>query len=161
MAPRPKKLDDDHTPAGHLRAAGLRDVLGYQLAQASVFANRVFMAEVGGPQDLRTVEYTVLQLICENPACSPVQLAKALSVTKPNITMWVDRLVGRGLVQRSPSQSDKRVQELRPTEAGAALARTATDRLHAGEAAALAELSPGERAILAELLHKVARTAAR
>jgi DNA-binding MarR family transcriptional regulator len=151
----------DETPAGHLAAAGLRHVLGYQLAQAGVVCTRVFMREVGDAHDLRPVEYTVLHLIAETPACSSVRLAKALSVTKPNITMWVERLVARGLVQRTPSASDKRSHELRATDAGAALVARATQSLVAGEVAALAHLSPGERVMLAELLQKLARGAAR
>jgi DNA-binding MarR family transcriptional regulator len=147
----------DETPGGHLVATGLRDVLGYQLAQAAVATTAVFAQQVGGPHDLRPVEYTLLQLIAENPGTSPVRLAQALAVTKPNITMWVDRLVGRGLVQRSPSASDKRAQELHTTRAGATLAQAATRALHGAEAQALRHLSAGERAILTELLHKVAR----
>ena len=144
-----------------LAAGGLKDVLGYQLAQAAVTTSRVFQREVGLPHELRPVEYTVLQLIADNPGSAPVALARELSVTKPNITMWVDRLVGRGLVQRSPSSSDKRAQELRTTAAGAVLAGQAAARLNAGEQAALAGLSAGERVILAELLHKVARAGQR
>ena len=140
-----------------LAAGGLADVLGYQLAQASVTTSRVFQHAVGAPHGLRPVEYTVLQLIAENPATSPVKLAKVLSVTKPNMTMWVERLVGRGLVQRSPSSSDKRAQELRTSDEGQALAARATALLRDSEKAVLAALSAGERAILSELLHKVAR----
>jgi DNA-binding MarR family transcriptional regulator len=156
---KPKRQALDETPSGHLAATGLNGVLGYQLAQAAVATTAVFVQEVGGPQDLRPVEYTVLQLVAENPGTSPVRLAKALAVTKPNITMWVDRLVGRGLVKRSPSASDKRAQELRTTAAGAALAKAATAALRSAEERALRHLSAGERAILAELLHKVARSA--
>jgi DNA-binding MarR family transcriptional regulator len=148
----------DETPVGHMSAAGLRDVLGYQLAQAAVVTTGVFQREVGLPHELRPVEYTVLQLVAENPGTSPVQLAKALSVTKPNITMWVDRLVGRGLVERSPSARDKRAQELHTTRTGAELAHTATTRLRAAEQAAMKALSSGERAILGELLQKIARS---
>jgi DNA-binding MarR family transcriptional regulator len=145
-----------HPRGDALSAAGLADVLGYQLAQAAVTTSRVFQRTVGTPHALRPVAYTVLQLIAENPGTSPVKLAKVLSVTKPNITMWVDRLVDRGLVQRSPSSSDKRAQELRTTADGQALAARATALLCEGEKASLSALSAGERAILAELLHKVA-----
>ncbi len=151
----PKRAPTD-TPAGRMAEAGLHDVIGHQLAQATVVTSAVFQREVGGPHQLRPVEYTVLQLIAQNPGTSPVQLAKALAVTKPNITMWVDRLVGRGLAERTPSPSDGRSQQLRPTTAGAALAREATAKLRAAESAALHLLSAAERAILAELLHKVA-----
>lgn len=145
----------DPTPAGQLSAHGLRQVIGYQLAQAAVVCNAVFLREVGVPHGLRPVEYTVLQLIADNPGCSSVRLAKALAVTKPNITMWVDRLVSRGLVLRQASETDKRSHALHATADGLALARRATASLEAAEAAALAHLSPGERVMLAELLRKL------
>ena len=158
---RHKAASADYTPAGHLVASGLKGVLGYQLAQAAVVCGKVFMREVGVPHGLRPVEYTVLQLVVENPGCSSVRMAKALAVTKPNITMWVERLVTRGLVKRSPSTSDKRSYELNATAAGAALAAQATASVQAGEAVAMVHLSTGERTILAELLNKLARSAQR
>ena len=161
MPQRSKRALEDCTPDGHLVAVGLKEILGYQLAQAAVVTSAVFQREVGGPHELRTVEYTVLQLIAENPGCSPVRLAKALAVTKPNITMWVDRLVGRGLVQRTPSLSDKRAQELRTTAEGERLAQAATTSLRTAEADSMAGLSHGERAILLELIQKVARSSVR
>jgi DNA-binding MarR family transcriptional regulator len=159
--PGSKRRLPDETPSGHLAASGLSGVLGYQLAQAAVLTTQVFQRHVGGPHELRPVEYTMLQLIAENPGTSPVRLAKALAVTKPNITMWVDRLVARGLVERSPNVRDKRVQELRVTPGGQSLAAQATAQLRESEKAALHGLSAGERAILTELLHKVALGAAR
>ncbi|MGZ5181914.1 MAG: MarR family winged helix-turn-helix transcriptional regulator [Ramlibacter sp.] len=145
----------DLTPAGSLEEARLQQVLGYQLAQANIVTDAIFRSEVGQPLDLRPVEYTVLTLIAENPGGSLARLARALSVTPPNITALVDRLEGRGLVQRSASAQDRRAQVLAVTRKGADLARKATDRILAAEQAALA-LSAGEQAILAELLHKVA-----
>ena len=136
---------------------GLASVLGWQLAQASVAANAVFMREVGEVLDLRPVEYTILALVHENPGLSSARLAQLLSVSPPNITVWIDRLVGRGWVQREPSATDRRERLLRATDDGAQLAMQATARLVAGEREAFAHLTPGERAILAELLHKLAR----
>lgn len=143
------------TPAGRLEEARLSMVLGYQLAQASIVTDAIFTREVGEPLQLRRVEYTVLTLIAENPGGSPARLARALAVTPPNITALVDRLVGRGLVQRRASDEDRRGQALTVTRAGADLVRKSTERIVDAERAALA-LTSGEQAILAELLHKVA-----
>lgn len=147
----------DVTPAGHLVEAGLQQVMGYQLAQAGITTDTVFRAQVNGPLGLRRVEYTLLMLIRENPACSPARLARALNVTAPNITMWVDRLVELGWVTRERNESDRRAQHLSLSPAGAQLAAEATQRLIDGERQVTAALSPGERALLVELLHKVAR----
>jgi DNA-binding MarR family transcriptional regulator len=155
MSPKnPPKTDT--TPAGRLVEAGLRQIVGYGIAQAAITANDVFTAKVGKPLSLRRVEYTLLMLIQENPACSASRLARALDVTAPNITMWIDKLEERGWVVREKSQVDRRSQHLRLSPKGARLATEATQRLIEGERAALARLSPAERAMLTELLHKVA-----
>src|SRR2546428_14046775 len=86
----------DATPAGHLVEAQLHRVLGYQLAQAAIATTAVYTQAVGEPFGLRPVEFTILSLIDQNPGGSPAQLAKALAVTAPNITMWVDRLEAQG-----------------------------------------------------------------
>lgn len=130
-------------------------VLGYQLAQASIVTDAVFRAEVGEPLQLRPVEYTVLTLISENPGGSAARLARALAVTPPHITAILDRLAGRGLVQRNASAEDRRTQVLSVTRSGADLVRKATQLIVEAERAIL-KLTAGEQAILAELLHKVA-----
>ena len=148
--------DDDTTPAGRLSEASLHQVLGYQLAQATIVTNAIFAERVNGPFELRPVEYTVLALIHENPDVSATRLARALAVTAPNIAAWIDRLEKRGLVRRIPHDTDRRAQYLRATAQGAALASKATESVLAGERSALAGLSKGERMILVELLHKLA-----
>lgn len=149
--PRP-----DTTPAGRLDEARLHDVLGYQIAQAAIVTTQAFSSAVGERFGLRPVEYTVLTLIAENPGGSAARLARALAVTAPNITMWIDRLESRGLVRREQSTSDRRSLVLHATPEGQAVARAATERILAAEREALSHLSVGERAILVELLHKVA-----
>ena len=146
----------DVTPAGRLEEARLHQVLGYQMAQATIVTSAVFQAHAGEPFGLRPVEYTLLTLIVENPGGTLVRLARALAVTAPNITMWVDKLEARGLVRRQPSPTDRRAQVLHATPEGEALARQATQSILEAERAALSTLSPAEHAMLVELLHKVA-----
>ena len=146
----------DVTPAGRLEEARLHQVLGYQMAQATIVTNAVFQAHASEPYGLRPVEYTLLTLIVENPGGTLVRLARALAVTAPNITMWIDKLEERGLVRRQPSTTDRRAQVLQATPEGEALARQATQSILEAERAALTTLSPAEHAMLVELLHKVA-----
>lgn len=145
----------DLTPAGQLEEARLQKVLGYQLAQAAIVTDAIFFEQVGKPMSLRPVEYTVLTLIAENPGGSLVRLARALSVTPPNISTMVDRLEGKGLIARRASEEDRRAQVLHATSKGADLVRKATQKIVQAESELL-PLSAGEQAILAELLHKVA-----
>jgi DNA-binding MarR family transcriptional regulator len=144
------------TPAGKLNEASLHGLIGYQLAQAAITTTAVFDHLAGAADQVRPVEFTLLCLIAENPGVSSARLAKALAVTKPNITMWVDRLEARGLVARRPSQTDKRSTELKVTSAGQKLAKRVRLGLLEGEAMALHALSAAEKAMLIELLHRVA-----
>lgn len=146
----------DRTPLTRLSEAQLHGVMGYQLAQASIVTTQVFSSAVGAVCALRPVEYTMLALVQANPDVTARQLARGLAVTPPNVAVWLDRLESRGLVQRSRSTADARVQHIRATAAGSALALQSTQRLLDNEAAALASLSAAERAMLVELLHKVA-----
>jgi len=145
------------TPAGGLGEAKLNQILGYQLAQAAIVTYSVFERLVRSPLDLRPVEYTILTLVKENPGVSPAQLSKALAVTRPNITSWIDKLERRGLVTREKNVSDGRAQHLRATERGSALAAKTTRILVDGERQAFSTLTPVEQMMLTELLHKLAQ----
>lgn len=146
----------ERTPQAQLSEAGLHAIVGYQLAQATIVTDQVYDEQVGHDGGLRRVEYTLLALVKANPDVSARQLARALSVTPPNIAIWLDRMETRGLVARTRSASDARVQHVRLTEDGQRCVAHATALLLQAEQAALAALSPAERAILVELLHKVA-----
>jgi DNA-binding MarR family transcriptional regulator len=152
----PHRAAPDQTPAGHLSEAGLQGILGYQLAQARLTTQAVYQATVGQPQALRPVEFTILALVDHNPDVTARQLARALAVAPPNLTTWLERLEQRGLVARVRSETDRRSQHVRATAAGTRLARETARQVIAAEALALESLSPAERALLLELLHKVA-----
>ena len=147
---------EEFTPLARLAEAGMHDIVGYQLAQAGIVTTQVFSAAVGVPFDLRPVEFTILTLIHENPDVTARQLARALAVTPPNIALWIERLEARELIVRQRSQADSRALHIRTTGAGAALSSEAVQRLLEGEQQALRALSAAERAMLVELLHKVA-----
>ncbi len=146
----------DRTPLARLAEGGVHAILGYQLAQAAIVTNQVFDERVGRLGELRRVEYTLLALVQGNPDVTARQLARALAVTPPNIAIGLDRLEQRGLVTRTRSERDARMQHVRLTRAGAALVEASTRQLLEGEQTALDTLTPAERAMLVELLHKVA-----
>jgi len=151
-----RKTTKSLTPAGRLQEARLHDVIGYQVAQASIVTLAVFHRAAGTALELRPAEYTLLVLIKENPGGTAARFARALAVTAPNITMWLDKLERRGLVTREASETDRRTLHLHVTEKGRRIADEATQRIVEMEREAFAHLSPGERAILVELLHKLA-----
>jgi DNA-binding MarR family transcriptional regulator len=148
--------ETDRTPLARLAEAGMHAIVGYQLAQAAIVTNQVFDERVGRRGGLRKVELTILGLVQGNPDVTARQLARALAVTPPNIAVWIDKLESRGLIARTRSDADARMQHIRITREGAALVDRALKELREGELAALAPLSAAERAMLGELLHKVA-----
>ena len=85
-------------------------------------------------------------------------MSKELGISLPNTVLWLDRVSSKGLIEREPSRSDRRSNHLRLTAAGGCEAKEATAALVSAEATVLDALSVGERAILLELLHKVAYT---
>ena len=132
-------------------------IAGYRLAQASVATSAVFQRHVGQPQDLRPVEFTVLALACANPGAGAAQLARALAMTKPHMTLCLGRLEARKLVRRQSSQTDGRVIEVHASAQGSRLVADGLKRLQTAEREALSALSPAELAMLLELLAKAAR----
>lgn len=152
------KLAMESTPAGRLREGALQNLLGYQLAQASIVTIGLFQDVVGNAHSLRTVEYTLLALIHANPLVSPAQLTKALGLSAPYITNGLDKLAGRGLIVRETNENDRRGFHLSVTSQGEALVQDLTARLLENEKASFKTLTPAEHLMLAELLHKLARS---
>lgn len=148
--------DADRTPAARLTESPMHGIIGYQIAQAAIVTDHIFDTQVGRPGDLRKVEFTILALVQGNPGVTARQLARALAVTPPNIAVWLERLASRGYVERERSAQDARVQHIHCTPAGARLVSKAVQQVVQAEAEALNTLSAAERAMLVELLHKVA-----
>lgn len=153
-----KPRNEVSTPEGRLNEESLQWILGYQLAQASIVTIRNYQDVAGEPFNLKTVEYTMLALIQENPGVSPAQLAKALGLSAPYVTTGLEKLSRRGLVAREINANDGRRHHLSVTKAGAELGTKMTRLIHEGERANIKTLSAAEQLMLAELLHKLARS---
>jgi len=147
---------DGESSSAALDDASLRHLLGHHLAQADVPAKKAFLRQIGEPLQLRPVEFSLLVLVAHNDNVTQKQLSQALSVSAPNITIVLDRLVERELVTRTRSDVDRRSQHVRLTRKGLSLARRAQEVSLTMEREALGALSEAERAMLFELLQKVA-----
>jgi DNA-binding MarR family transcriptional regulator len=153
--PAPK----DKQKAPGIDQSCLQHLLGYQIARADVPTRRTFAEHIGKPLELSPVEFSCLVLLAFNPGATPKQLAEALAMVAPAVTVLLDRLEKRGLIERARSDSDRRAQLVTLTPAGQALALKAHALSMDMERALLGALSAAERAILIELLQKVARAA--
>jgi len=96
-------------------------------------------------------------LVANNPGVTAKQLSQALVVTAPNITILIDKMSEKGLLERVRSETDRRAQNIHLTSAGDKLAKRALGVSRTMEQEVLRHLSEGERVMLLELLQKVAR----
>lgn len=83
------------------------------------------------------------------------ELASALNIDPPNVTVLVDELESQGLVRRRPHPTDRRAKLVEATRKGKALARTANDIL-ASPPPPLAELDAKDLATLRRILGLIA-----
>ncbi len=145
---------DEPLDAGHIE-----HVVGYLLAIASVTTREYYHQNIGRPYELRPVEFTLLMLLLGNPGASPKQLGRALRMPAPNVTVLLDRMVARGLVERRRSATDGRALEVRLTADGEAMARRTHDISATMEDSLLERFTPGERVLLRELLLRLGKPA--
>ena len=68
------------------------------------------------PFGLKSCHASYLLEICRNPGISQDTLVRRICINKSNIARQIVVLEEGGFVERKPSQEDKRVMELYPTE---------------------------------------------
>ena len=143
-------------PRRALDDSALAHLVGYAASRAALEMRKVF-AQHMEPFDLRIAEFTILMLVATNGDVNQKQLGDALDISPPNMAVTLDRMVERGWVERVRSTHDRRAQHVHLTAKGRTLAER-TRRISATmEEPALAMLSAAERALLIELLRKIAR----
>jgi DNA-binding MarR family transcriptional regulator len=134
--------------------------IGEALTRASAITDQIFSEFVGDAYGLRRMEFVLLQVITRNPGINQKGLTEVVGVSAPHISLVLDRLLKRGLIDRQHSSNDGRQRCIQLTRLGHDLARQANRSLLRGEALALSALSPAERTFLGELLLRVAHARA-
>jgi DNA-binding MarR family transcriptional regulator len=152
----PASPSDDTRPSGDvLDQSRLTHLVGYAASRAAITMRRVFVRHLG-PLDLKVVEFSILVLVASNHQINQKRLGQALDVSAPNMAVTLDRLVERGWVERVRGTQDRRAQHIHLTPKGQELVHRAEKIAATMENASLRVLSPAERALLIELLMKVA-----
>ena len=136
--------------------SALAHLVGYAASRAALELRKVFARHME-PFDLRIADFTILMLVATNGDVNQKQLGDALDISPPNMAVTLDRMVERGWVERVRSTHDRRAQHVVLTAKGRALADRARRISTTMEEPALAMLSAAERALLIELLRKIAR----
>ena len=151
----PASSEESKAAGDTLDQSRLTYLVGYAASRAAITMRRVFVRHLG-PLDLKVVEFSILVLVASNPQINPKRLGQALDVSAPNMAVTLDRLVDRGWVERVRSTQDRRAMHIHLTPKGKELVQRAEKIAATMENAALRVLSPAERALLIELLMKVA-----
>ena len=141
--------------SGELDTSRLSHLVGYAASRAAIRLRAVFTEHMES-LDLKIVEFSILMLVAQNPQVNQKQLGQALGISAPNMAVTLDRMVERGWVERVRSTTDRRAQHIHLTAAGAQLVQRAEKIASTMEEPSLAMLSAAERALLIELLSKVA-----
>jgi DNA-binding MarR family transcriptional regulator len=94
-------------------------------------------------------------LIEANSGLNQTRLGNALGIDRSTVVAVIDRLEGRGLVDRKPAPSDRRSYALHLTEQGRALLHQARDLVVAHETRIAKNLNAAEQAQLIELLSRI------
>jgi DNA-binding MarR family transcriptional regulator len=133
----------------------LTNLVGYASTRASIAMRKVF-ARHFDPLELKVVEFSILMLVAANAEVNQKQIGTALDISAPNLAVTLDRMVQRGWVERVRGTRDRRSMHIHLTSAGRELVQRAEKIAATMEAPALRMLSVAERALLIELLMKVA-----
>jgi DNA-binding MarR family transcriptional regulator len=139
-----------------LDQTGLTHLVGYAATRASLQLKKTFQQHLG-PLDLKAVEYSLLIVVANNPGANLKQIGRALEISAPNLAVLIDRLEARGVVKRVRGSADRRQTHVQLTRAGRELHRRALALAQTMEQDATKVLSDAERALLIELLLRVAR----
>ncbi|MFM8667276.1 MAG: MarR family winged helix-turn-helix transcriptional regulator [Betaproteobacteria bacterium] len=134
----------------------LDTTLGFHIARASVVAYDAFEQHIGTPHGLRKVDFSLLMLVAEHGHLAPKGLAKMLSLTAPKLSMVLDRMQARGLIDRTPDPLDRRSVQVTLTAEGVRMARALEPVARRMEQGLKKRLSAADHARLIQLLSKLA-----
>lgn len=107
------------------------------------------------PMGLKACHASYLTEICAQPGISQDKLARIICINKSNVARQVAVLEEDGFITRRPSEADKRVMELYPTEKALALLPQISDILKCWESCITKDLTEDEKEQLSFLLAKL------
>ena len=133
----------------------IRDIT--EIARCGVQYRNDRMTDMG----LKSIHASYLTEICACPGISQDGLARKIFINKSNVARQVAALEEDGFILRKPSDADKRVMELYPTEKTLALLPQIQNILKCWESCMASDLTEKELEQLTGLLKRIkARSAA-
>src|SRR5262245_6285990 len=97
--------------------SALTDHLGYWLRLVSNAVSQNFARRLAD-REVTVAEWVVLRMLYEREPLAPSRLAAEMGMTRGAITKLAERLIAKGLVERTASPDDGRAQTLALTARG-------------------------------------------
>ncbi|MEC3860437.1 MarR family transcriptional regulator [Mesobacterium sp. TK19101] len=119
-------------------------------------ATELYARDLAHAAGLTPAQLRVLQIVAARDDATPKALARQMGVSQATVTALVDKLVARGLVERVPSQTDRRQTYVVATPQGRSRLQDAPDALQQRYVRAFAKLADWEQAQLVASLERVA-----
>lgn len=141
-------------PVDLSQVGNIKDILGFHIRLAYVTVYRHFM-ETFADLDLTQKQVSVLWLVDDNPGVAQTDLAQRLFMDRATTMGIINRLQGRGLLQRGPSPEDRRRKTLYLTDAGRDLLLSARHAILLHEKWLKSRFSKNEVRVLMGLLDRI------
>jgi homoprotocatechuate degradation regulator HpaR len=81
--------------------------------------------------DISETQWRILRVLWEHESCGAAELAESALLPASSLVGVIDRLIAKSLVQRTPSENDRRKVEVRLTKKGRALLPKITPEIDA------------------------------
>lgn len=130
----------------------LDDFLPYQLARTAAHVSRDFARLYSQSFGISVPEWRVIAHLAQSEAVSVREIHERVDMDKPKVSRAASRLVKAGFVQKSGSETDKRLIELSLTQKGHDLYAEMIPLAQAYEAELLEKLGPTNKKLLASLM---------
>jgi DNA-binding MarR family transcriptional regulator len=131
-----------------------RRVPAYLIRRLQMISTAVVAEEFEG-EDMPVSEWAVLTMIENHPEIDQSRLAEVVAIDKTNTGRLVDQLEAKGLVERRPHDSDRRVWLLRCTPLGHKTRKRLRARALATQEKLLSCLEPAQRELFIDLMSRV------
>lgn len=152
--PMPADAPAPGAEGAHIDRGKLKHLLGYHLRRAEVLASQKF-ARAMDRFEISPPQLGVLLVVQANSGLNQTRVGRALGIDRSTLVSIIDTLEARGLVERTPSPTDRRSHALVMTAKGKSFIDELTPTLEAHEADLSDALSAEERDTLIDLLRRV------
>lgn len=139
-----------------MRVSKLSAHTGYLLRMVSNAVSHRFASTLAA-EGVTVAEWAMLRVLYDSDAASPSCLSQSMGLTKGAISKLTDRLLAKGLVERTPDEEDRRKQSLSLSGVGRRKVPHLARIADANDAAFFAALSNEERGSLRGLLALLAQ----